>query len=308
MNNSKPKQASKPVVNTALVAELLAVINLEKLEDDLYRGTSRDFVGKRVFGGQVLAQALMAASHSADRPAHSMHAYFLHGGDIKAPIVYQVERLRDGKSILSRQVKAIQFGRVIFSAMVSFAHIEEGLNFQPAMPQHPLPSELINEQQIKENIKQFIPDKLRERIMRERHVEIKPVKVRNEFAPEPSDPQQAAWMRVHDTQNIVPSMADYKTHQALLAFISDFYLLGTSLYPHGMSFLSTPTLQAATIDHSIHFHRPIDVTKWFLHDMKCSVTGNARGLNHGQIWQDEKLVISTQQEGLIRLREPEQGL
>lgn len=287
-----------------LVTELLDVVQLEKLEDNLYRGISRDFVGKRVFGGQVLAQALMAASHTVDRPCHSIHSYFLRGGNINAPIVYQVEHLRDGRSIQSRQVKAIQFGKVIFSAIASFAHYEDGLNFNTDMPEHPSHETLLNEQQIKENIKAMIPEKLRARMMRQRHIEIKPTKVRNIFAPQPEAPEQATWLRVDDTDHLLPSLADdYKVHQAILAFTSDFMLLGTSLLPHGIHFASTPNLQAATIDHTIHFHRPIDVSKWYLHDMTCDVTCNARGLNHGKIWQDGQVVVSTQQEGLIRLRE-----
>lgn len=300
--NPKTTKAS----NAKLVSDLLEMIKLEKLEEDLYRGKSFDFVGQRVFGGQALAQALMAASHSVDRPAHSLHAYFLYGGDINAPIIYQVERLRDGRSLLSRQVKAIQYGRVIFCAMISFAHYEEGLNYQKQMPNHPSFSELPSEQQIKEKIQHFIPNKMRKRIMRERHVEIKPVKVRNEFAPEPMEATNAVWIRVTDKNELLPAVEDYKTHQALLAFLSDYYLLGVGTLPHGVSFWSTPNLQSATIDHSIHFHQPIDVGQWLLHDMKCDVTSNARSLNLGQFWQGDKLVVSTQQEGLLRLRETDQ--
>lgn len=306
MQDSKPQTTNIDLSH--LVTELLEVIQVEKIEDNLYRGISKDFVGKRVFGGQVLAQALMSASHTADRPAHSLHAYFMRAGDIAAPIVYQVENLRDGNTILTRQVKAIQYGKVIFTAIISFAKIEEGLNFQIEEPKYKQPDELLNEQQIKENIKQFIPKNIRERIMRQRHIEIKPVEVRNEFAPEPSEPKQAAWFRVLDEKNVLPSVDDYKTHQAMFAFMSDYYLLGTSLYPHGLSFLSTPNLQAATIDHSIHFHRQLDVSQWLLNDMHCHVTNNARGLNQGTIWQNGTLVASTQQEGLIRLREPDEAL
>lgn len=308
--NNKLDENGEPLVELVhktqaeLVTELLDVVQLEELEYNLYRGISRDFVGKRVFGGQVLAQALMAASLTTDRPCHSIHSYFLRGGDINAPIVYQVEHLRDGRSIQSRQVKAIQFGKVIFSAIASFAHFEDGLNYQIDMPEHPAPETLLSEQAIKENVKAMIPEKMRARFMRQRHIELKPTKVRNIFAPKPEAPAQAVWLRVDDEAKLLPALEDdYKVHQAILAFSSDFMLLGTSLLPHGMSFISEPKLQAATIDHTIHFHRPLDVSQWFLHDMTCDVTSSTRGLNHGKIWQNGQLVVSTQQESLIRIRE-----
>lgn len=307
--NNKYDENGEPLVELVhktqaeLVTELLDVIQLEKLEDNLYRGISRDFVGKRVFGGQVLAQALMAASLTTDRPCHSIHSYFLRGGDINAPIVYQVEHLRDGRSIQSRQVKAIQFGKVIFSAIASFADFEEGLNYQTDEPSHPAADTLPNEQTIKKNIEAMVPEKMRARFMRQRHIEITPVKVRNIFAPKVQEPEQAVWLRVDDEAKLLPALEeDYRVHQAILAFTTDFMLLGTSLLPHGISFISEPKLQAATIDHTIHFHRPLDVSQWYLHDMYCDVTSSTRGLNHGKIWQDGKLVVSTQQESLIRVR------
>lgn len=287
-----------------LLDELLAIVELEKLEEDLYRGISRDFVGKRVFGGQVLAQALMAASQSADRPCHSIHAYFLRGGDIRAPIVYQVKRLRDGRSILAREVDAIQHGHIIFSAIASFAAVEEGLDFQTDMPEAPAPDDLKNEAELLAAVEQFIPKSIRARVMRKRHVEIKPTVVRNPFSPQPEAPHQAVWLRVADAAKKVPK--DIKVQQALMAFYSDFMLLGTSLMPHGLSFWSTSNLQAATIDHSIHFHRAFDVTDWVLHDMHCHTTSRTHSLNRGTLWQGGKLVASTQQEGLIRLRDDPQ--
>lgn len=282
-----------------LTKELIDVLTLEKIEEDLYRGQSRNFVGSRVFGGQVLGQALRAASLTTDgRPAHSLHAYFLNAGDIAAPIVYQVDRLRDGRSFVSRQVRAIQYGKLIFTMLVSFAPIEEGLNFQVDMPMVPEAESLKTEQELKEMIAPFLPEKVRVNLMRERQVEIRPINPTNPFAPVPEVPQRAHWMRVPTRLPDDPSL-----HQAIIAFSSDFSLMGTGLMPHGISFMTT-SLQAASIDHSMYFHRPARADEWLLYDMDATVTANARGMNFGRMWQDGQLVISTNQEGLMRLREP----
>ena len=282
-----------------LTKELLDILTLEKIEEDFYRGQSRNFVGNRVFGGQVLGQALRAASLTTDgRPAHSLHAYFLNAGDIAAPIVYHVDRLRDGRSFVSRQVRAVQYGKVIFTMLVSFAPIEEGLNFQVDMPVVPEAESLKTEQELKEMIAPFLPEKMRSTIMRERQVEIRPINPTNPFAPVPEAPSRAHWMRV---PNRLPD--DPNLHQAIIAFASDFSLMGTGLMPHGVSFMTT-SLQAASIDHSMYFHRPARADEWLLYDMNATVTANARGMNFGRMWQDGQLVISTNQEGLMRLREP----
>ncbi|AXI01882.1 acyl-CoA thioesterase [Aquirhabdus parva] len=284
-----------------LTQELIDVLTLEKLEEDLFRGQSRNFVGNRVFGGQVLGQALRAASLTTDgRPAHSLHAYFLNAGDIAAPIVYQVDRLRDGRSFVSRQVRAIQYGKLIFTMLVSFAPIEEGLNFQIDMPVVPEPESLKTEQELKKLIAPFLPEKVRANLMRERQVELRPINPTNPFAPVPEVPSRAHWMRVPTRLPDDPSL-----HQSIIAFSSDFSLMGAGLMPHGVSFM-TPSLQAASIDHSMHFHRPARADDWLLYDMEATVTSNARGLNFGRMWQNGQLVVSTNQEGLMRLRETEQ--
>ncbi len=288
---------------TPQLRELLDILDLEKLEEDLFRGRSYNVVGKRVFGGQVLGQALRAAGLTTDRPAHSLHGYFLNAGDIAAPIVYQVQRLRDGKSFASRQVQAIQHGRLIFSALVSFAAIEAGLNHQTEVPEVPAPETLPSEQALKQSISQFLPENVRANFMRERHVEIRHINPGNPFAPQPEPAQRAHWMRVDDPGHNIPD--DPALHQAMVAFASDYSLMGTGLMPHGISFM-TPNLQAASLDHSIYFHRPVRADEWLLYDMKSPVTSSARGLNHGQMWQNGQLVVSTMQEGLMRLREIEE--
>ncbi|MCG6579637.1 acyl-CoA thioesterase II [Acinetobacter baumannii] len=286
----------------ALPQELVELLTLEKLEENIYRGISRNLVGKRVFGGQVLGQALRAASYTTDRPAHSLHAYFLYGGDINAPIIYEVDRLRDGKSFVSRQVRAIQHGRVIFSAMVSFANPEEGLNYQHPEPDYPAPEALKSESELKEGILNFVPENVRASFMRERHVEIRPIDPVNPFQPQPEAPFNAHYIRTHD--RIPKQLDDISLHQAIVAFYSDFTLMTTALRPHGLSYIS-PSLQCASIDHAIYFHRPLRADEWMLYDMEATVSAASRGLNFGRMWQNGQLVCSTVQEGLMRLREIE---
>lgn len=286
----------------ALTQELVELLTLEKLEENIYRGMSRNLVGKRVFGGQVLGQALRAASYTTDRPAHSLHAYFLYGGDINAPIIYEVDRLRDGKSFVSRQVRAIQHGRVIFSAMVSFANPEEGLNYQHQEPEYPAPETLKSENELKQGILNFVPENVRASFMRERHVEIRPIDPVNPFQPQPEAPYNAHYIRTHD--RIPKQLDDIAMHQAIVAFYSDFTLMTTALRPHGLSYIS-PSLQCASIDHAIYFHRPLRADEWMLYDMEATVSAASRGLNFGRMWQNGQLVCSTVQEGLIRLREIE---
>ena len=286
----------------ALTQELIELLSLERLEDNIFRGISRNLVGKRVFGGQVLGQALRAASYTTDRPAHSMHAYFLYGGDIHAPIIYEVDRLRDGNSFVSRQVRAIQHGRIIFSAMVSFAKHEEGLDYQITEPDYPAPETLKSEQELKQGLINFIPENVRASFMRDRHIEIRPVQVNNPFQPQPEAPINAQYLKTHER---LPAEVDcIALHQAIVAFYSDFTLMTTSLRPHGLSYIS-PNLQCASIDHAIYFHKALRADEWMLYDMEATVSANSRGLNFGRMWQNGVLVCSATQEGLIRLREIE---
>ena len=286
----------------ALTQELVELLCLEKLEENIYRGISRNLVGKRVFGGQVLGQALRAASYTTDRPAHSLHAYFLFGGDVNAPIIYEVDRLRDGKSFSSRQVRAIQHGRTIFTAMVSFAPLEDGLNYQISEPNYPAAEALKNEAELKQHIVEFVPENVRASFMRDRLVEIRPINPSNPFLPQPEAPAYAHYIRTHDS--ISPEVDEVSLHQAIAAFYSDFTLMTTALRPHGLSYLS-PSLQCASIDHAMYFHKPFRVDDWMLYDMEATISNSSRGLNFGRMWQNCELVCSTTQEGLIRLREIE---
>ncbi len=295
--------------NAQLIAELLATVALIEVSPDVFEGKSHDYVGARIFGGQVLAQAIMAAAHTLDedKPCHSLHGYFLRGGDIDQPVIYQVRRLRDGRSLSARQVTAIQYKQVrgkppveqvIFSMITSFSSTEEGLEYQEDMPVYPPPEDLSTEQALKEGYVDKVPEALKARFMRRRHVEIKPVKPRDPIHPEPMKPKQANWLCIPEL-----GKQPIAIQQALLAFSSDYYLVGTGLMSHGISFM-TSGLQAASIDHSMHFHRPFDLNDWLLYDMWSDTTSNAMGLNHGQFWQDGRLVATVQQEGLMRLRVP----
>ncbi|MDM1277021.1 acyl-CoA thioesterase [Acinetobacter indicus] len=286
----------------ALTQELVELLSLEKLEENIYRGISRNLVGKRVFGGQVLGQALRAASYTTDRPAHSLHAYFLFGGDVNAPIIYEVDRIREGKSFVSRQVRAIQHGRTIFMCMVSFAAPEEGLNYQISEPEYPAPEQLKNEAELVQSIVEFIPENVRASFTRDRHVEIRPVNPSNPFQPQPEAPSYAHYIRTHSP--IAAEQDEIALHQAIAAFYSDFTLMTTALRPHGLSYLS-PSLQCASIDHAMYFHKPFRVDDWMLYDMQATISNSSRGLNFGRMWQNGELVCSTTQEGLIRLREIE---
>lgn len=292
-----------------LINDLLATVALIEVSPDVFEGKSHDYVGVRIFGGQVLAQAIMAAAHTLDedKPCHSLHGYFLRGGDIDQPVIYQVRRLRDGRSLSARQVTAIQYKQVrdkppieqvIFSMTASFATIEDGLEYQEDMPIYPPPEDLPTEQDLKADYVGKVPEALKARFMRRRHIEIKPVKPRDPIHPEPTKPKQANWLRIREL-----GKQPVAIQQALLAFSSDYYLVGTGLMSHGISFM-TSGLQAASIDHSMHFHRDFDLNNWLLYDMWSDTTSNAMGLNHGQFWQDGRLVATVQQEGLMRLRVP----
>ncbi|SCC71448.1 acyl-CoA thioesterase [Acinetobacter albensis] len=285
-----------------LTQELIELLSLEKIEENLYRGISRNLVGKRVFGGQVLGQALRAASYTTDRPAHSLHAYFLYGGDVNAPILYEVDRLRDGKSFVSRQVRAIQHGRTIFTAMISFTYPEEGLNYQINEPEYPAPEQVKSEAELKKMLVEFVPENVRASFMRDRHIEIRPIDPSNPFQPQPEAPSYAHYLKTHD--KITAEVDEISLHQAIAAFYSDFTLMTTALRPHGLSYLS-PSLQCASIDHAMYFHKPFRADEWMLYDMDATVSASSRGLNFGRMWQNGELVCSTSQEGLIRIREIE---
>jgi acyl-CoA thioesterase-2 len=279
--------------------QLLDLLDLEPIEHNIYRGRNHDIGSGRVFGGQVLAQALVAARRTveADRAAHSLHGYFILPGDVGAPIVYFVDRLRDGRSFSTRRVTAIQHGRAIFNMSVSLQIAEEGLEHQVEMPDVPGPEGLTSESELLREMAEDIPPNLRDRYAQERPIEFRPVAPVNPFRPDRREPVRHTWFRARGT---LPD--NLLQHQAVLSYASDYGLLGSALLPHALSF-QTPNLQAATLDHALWFHRPFRVDEWLLYAMDSPASAGARGFTRGSIYtQDGVLVASAAQEGLVRLR------
>lgn len=283
----------------AFVDELVALLCLERLEDNLFRGESRDIGTRRVFGGQVLGQALSAAQQTVDpeRSAHSLHAYFLRAGDIAHPIVYNVERTRDGGSFSVRRVVAIQHGQPIFNCSVSFQIAEQGVEHQLPMPSVPRAEDLPARPAIPAEDLEKIPAKLRRWLSMRGPFEFRRVDPRNELNPGKQPPYQHVWFRLSGR-----APDDVVLHRSMLAYASDFHLIGTTTFPHAISYLQT-NVQMASLDHALWFHRPFRVDEWLLYTCDSPTAQGARGLARGMIYaEDGRLVASTAQEGLIRLR------
>jgi acyl-CoA thioesterase-2 len=283
------------------VEDLVHLLELESLEHNIYRGQNRDIGTERVFGGQVLAQALVAARRTVDDPreAHSVHGYFILPGDLHAPIVYFVDRLRDGKSFTTRRVTAIQHGRAIFNLSSSFHVAEAGLEHQAHMPPVPGPDNLPGELELLRGMADRIPEKLRSVLTQDRPIDFRPVAPADPFDPQPQPPIRHMWIRANGTMSDEPMH-----HQAVLAYASDAGLLGTALLPHGVSYRQ-PTMQVATLDHAIWFHRPFRIDEWLLYTTDSPVASGARGFTRGSVFtRDGVLVASTAQEGLIRQVKP----
>lgn len=284
------------------VDDLLNLLDLEPLEVNIYRGQNRDIGTGRVFGGQVFAQALVAARRTVDGPreAHSVHGYFILPGDLKAPIVYFVDRLRDGSSFTTRRVTAIQHGRAIFNLSVSF-HVEEsGVEHQEPMPMVPPAESLVTELDLINRMASRIPESLRPVLTQQRPIDFRMVAPVDPFDPQPRPPVRQMWFRAYGALPDDPML-----HQAVLAYASDHGLLGTALLSHGLS-LWSPGMQLASLDHSLWMHRPFRVDDWLLYSMDSPVTAGARGFVRGSIYTaDGTLVASVAQEGLMRLRPTE---
>ncbi len=282
-----------------VLEELLRLLKLEKIEANLYRGRSQDLGYGAVFGGQVIGQALSAASQtvSADRCVHSLHAYFLLPGDVKLPILYDVDRIRDGKSFTTRRVRAIQKGRSIFSMSASFQVGETGFDHQDSMPDVPGPEGLKSDLELSWQVQDRIPDHVRDQILCNRPIELRPVDPFTPFDAKPRKPQNYCWLRAIDRLPDDPAV-----HRYMLAYASDFYLSLTALLPHGHS-VWEPEIQLASLDHTLWFHRPFRMDEWLLYDMHSHRASGARGLNTGKIFSRKGLLVaSVAQEGLIRYR------
>jgi acyl-CoA thioesterase-2 len=284
-----------------VLSELLALLELEKIEENLFRGRSQDLGFPAVFGGQVLGQALSAASQTVagDRSAHSLHAYFLRPGDATHPIVYQVDPIRDGGSFTTRRVVAIQHGKAIFSMAASFQAPEEGADHQAEAPlEVPGPDGLVSEMNLARAVADRIPEPLRTKFVCDKPIEIRPVNPINPFDPKPRAPLKYQWLRAAGELPDDPAV-----HKYLLAYASDFGFVGTSMQPHALSFWD-PQMQIASIDHAMWFHRDFRMDQWLLHAMDSPSASHARGLNRGSIFTESGvLVASVAQEGLIRRRQ-----
>jgi acyl-CoA thioesterase-2 len=280
------------------VETLLSTLDLEPLERNLYRGMSPQVGWQRVFGGQVIGQALVAAARTVEgRAVHSLHGYFMRPGDPAVPIIYEVDRIRDGNSFTTRRVVAIQHGAAIFTMSASFQIDEPGLDHQLPMPKVPQPEDLPSEAEIAAAYLHNAPEAIRRYWQRERPIEFRPVDLRHYATREKLEPTQYAWVRAKER---LPDDPDI--HRCVLAYASDMTLLDTSLFAHGRSIFDLD-LQAASLDHAMWFHRPFRADEWLLYATDSPSASGGRGFTRGSMFsRDGRLVASVAQEGLVRIR------
>jgi acyl-CoA thioesterase-2 len=284
---------------SAVLTELVDLLSLERIEENLFRGRSQDLGWGTVFGGQVLGQALSAAAQTvpAERQVHSLHGYFLRIGDVGRGIVYEVDRIRDGRSFTTRRVVAVQRGRAIFNLAASFQLQEPGYDHQDPMPGVPGPEGLPSHLELTRRHLDRIPEQFRPWATIERPIETRPVDPRDPLTPRPHPPTRSVWVRATGD---LPD--DQPLHRYLLAYACDLHLLTTAMNPHGVTWL-TPGMQVASLDHAMWFHRPLRMDRWLLHVMHSPSASGARGLVQGRFFDRQgRLVASTAQEGLIRHR------
>ena len=278
--------------------QLLTILDIERLEENLFRGLSPQVGWQRVFGGQVIGQALVAANRTVNgRLTHSLHAYFLRAGDPSVPIIYNVDRIRDGGSFTTRRVVAVQHGQAIFSMAASFHKEETGLEHQIKMPEVPPPESLPSEAELKACLIDRVPPQVKAYWERERPLEIRPVDLSRYLTPGNHDPSQQVWIRATGELS-----NDQSLHQCVLAYASDFTLLDTALIAHGR-FVFEPKLILASLDHALWFHRKLRADEWLLYAQDSPISGGGRAFCRGMLFtRDGKLVASTAQEGLLRER------
>ncbi|MBO3276876.1 acyl-CoA thioesterase II [Pseudomonas schmalbachii] len=284
---------------TQILDDLVALLKLEQIEENLFRGVSQDLGFRQLYGGQVIGQALSAASQTLEetRHVHSMHGYFLRPGDASKPVVYHVDRVRDGGSFSTRRVTAIQKGKPIFFLSASFQYDEEGFEHQGQMPDVVGPENLPTEVELTRKHADLIPERIRDKLLCPKPIEIRPVSHVDPYDPQPMEPVKYYWFRANGKLPDTPAL-----HKYLLAYASDFDFITTSMMPHGVS-VRQETMQVASIDHSIWFHRDLRADEWLLYAMDSPWSGNGRGFARGSIYNREgQLVASTAQEGLIRQR------
>ncbi len=281
------------------IDNLISILDLEPLEHNLFRGRSPQVGWQRVFGGQVIGQALVAASRTVEdgKSAHSLHGYFMRPGDPEVPIIYEVDRIRDGRSFATRRVVAIQHGQAIFSMSASYQVTEDGLQHDKTMPDVPPPEALPSDQDLKEKYLHMAPEHVRSYFERERPIEFRPVDLRHYVSREKLPPKQYVWLR---TTAKLPD--EPRLHKCALAYASDMTLLDTSLFAHGRSVFDRD-MQVASLDHAMWFHRNFRADEWLLYAQDSPTSAGARGFTRGEIYtKDGTLVASAAQEGLIRIR------
>ncbi len=293
--NSDQNKTPNTAPNKAM-GKLVDTLELEQLEQNLFRGRSPDDGWQRVFGGQVVGQALRAATHTlTDRFAHSLHAYFMRPGDPKIPIIYEVELTREGRSFSTRRVIAIQHGKPIFTMSCSFHMEEPGFTHQIDMPDVPSPDELPSENELRDKLLKDMPAPIRAYWQRDRPVEVRPVDISRYLDPQKASPVQHVWLR---PTGALPD--DLAVHQCAIAFATDISLLDTALVPHGRTIFD-PRLALASIDHALWFHKPAKFDDWVLYSTDSPMTHGARGFTRGTLFtRSGELIASAAQEGLIR--------
>jgi len=282
-----------------VLEDLVDLLTLEAIEENLFRGRSQDLGFRQLFGGQVLGQSLSAASQTVEeaRHVHSMHGYFLRPGDAALPVVYQVDRVRDGGSFSTRRVTAIQKGNPIFTCSASFQYDEQGFEHQSTMPQVVGPENLPSELELTQQRAHLLPEHMREKLLCPKPIEVRPVTEKDPYNPQPADPIKYVWFRADGDLADVPAL-----HKYLLAYASDFGLLTTSMLPHGKS-VWQKDMQVASLDHALWFHADLRADDWLLYAMDSPWAGNSRGFSRGSVFNRAgQLVASVTQEGLIRHR------
>lgn len=292
---SRPPEASTETPSA--MEGLLATLDLTQTGEDRFQGVSPQVGWQRVFGGQVIAQALMAACRTveAERHVHSLHAYFMRPGDPSVPIDYEAERMRDGRSFATRRVVASQHGQAIFALSASFQFDEDGFEHQIEMPDVPMPDTLPGEQEIRDSVLKHAPAGIRRYWQQPRPIEIRPVLLKRYFARDALEPVQDVWVRATG-----PVPNDRHMQAVVLAYLSDMTLLDTSLHAHGTSIFD-PSLQVASIDHAMWFHRPFSFDDWLLYTQDSPSASGSRGMNRGSLFNRQgQLIASVAQEGLIR--------
>jgi acyl-CoA thioesterase-2 len=286
-----------------VLQELTTLLRTEAMDENRFRGETQDLGFRALFGGQVMGQSLSAAMQTlpeGDWQAHSFHVYFMLAGTVTDHLEFEVDRLRDGRSFATRQVKAMQNGRAILTMICSFQHPEAGLEHQAQMPDIKGPEGIHSQLELARMFRDYFPEKVRDIYTADKPIEIRVLDPVNIFAPTKKEPVKYLWMRADGT---LPD--DYDTQATLLAYASDFNLLPTSLHPHAKSY-GQKDMQMASLDHSVWFHRPFRMDEWLLYAIDSPNAGGGRGFCRGQIFnQKGELVASVAQEGLIRYREPE---